>query len=88
MITTKFDNGRVFLHNGDYSGDLLINIGPGEVETLDVMPGQPPTKRVTIPFEDIKAIVAEYVRRTMRIALENASDDDVLFGRVPTQEIR
>jgi hypothetical protein len=86
MITTKFDNGRVFIHNGDYSGDLIINADPDEVAKVDYdsitrLPGW----HVTIPFEDIKAIVAEYVRRQRAIELENATDDDVLFGRVRSE---
>ena len=79
MITTKLDNGRVFLHNGDFSGNLLINVAPGEVDYTETVPGEPTTWRVALPFEDVKAIVAEYVRRERTTALETASDDDILF---------
>lgn len=81
MITTKLGNGRVFLHNGDYSGDLLINVSPKEVEKLDPAPGEPPTMRVTIPFDDIKTIVAEYVLRNRTREMRDASADDLLGVR-------
>lgn len=81
MITTKLNNGRVFLHNGDFSGDLIVNVEPAAVArwTITAGTGLPATVRVSVPFEDIKAIVAEYVRRETVRALEQASDDEVLF---------
>lgn len=78
MITTRLNNGRVFLHNGDFSGDLLINVGPGELEELEPAPGEASGYRVTIPFGDIKAIVAEYVLRSRIDALEAAGADELL----------
>jgi hypothetical protein len=77
MITTELPNGRVFLHNGDFSGDLEINVHPAELEELDTEDGTQ-LFRLAIPFEDIKAIVADYVRRVRTVELEQMSDDQVL----------
>lgn len=85
MHTTRLSSGRVFLHDGDFSGDLLINCVPDEVEQLPVVPGEAPVIRVSIPFDDIKELVSRYVRGELIGALEAADADEVLLGRVGTR---
>ncbi len=85
MITTRLDSGRVVLHNGDYSGGVIINCTPAEVETTDFGP-EGAVSQVTIPFEDLKEIVACYIRSRATAAIENADTDDLLFARVTLRD--
>lgn len=63
---TVESEGVVYLvhHEGDYSGDVLI-----------CMSGD---REVRLPFEVLKAVVAEYVRSHETSLLEQASVDDLL----------
>lgn len=58
--------GFVFIHNGDYSGDVeIVHTG----------------LRVKIPFSALAEFVAGYVVGERIAALEQASPLDVLLGR-------
>jgi hypothetical protein len=63
MHTTEIQ-GHVIHHNGDYSGDVTI-IDPAKDE-------------MTLPFEVLKELVANYVRDEQISRLESASADDIL----------
>lgn len=76
MHTTRLSSGRDLMHNGDFSGNLHIICAPGEVENIAGANG--PIVRVTIPFEDLKEIVAEYVRGERISAAEQATTDELL----------
>jgi hypothetical protein len=65
MRTTEGTKVR-FHHNGDFSGDVTIVDKETKVE-LDV------------PFEDLKALVAKYVR-SERISKLDQSDDNTTLG--------
>lgn len=73
MITDATDADRTYHHNGDFSGDVLINVAEDEVRTI---PGG--GLQVAIPMADLIDIVARYVRRERVIRLETASPRDVL----------
>ena len=64
MRTTETPHA-IFLHNSDYSGNIEIRV-KGETEA------------VSIPFEDLRAFVAKYVRKERICKLELASDNEVL----------
>ena len=84
MHTSKFhDENRhewVFLHNGDYSGDILINVPNKSMEVLDKT-----QRRVYIPFSVLKSLVAAYVRQENIAFYEQAEDDDVLSVKARPQ---
>lgn len=64
-------------HNGDYSGDVIINVGvraEGQSER-DVE-----FEEFTVPFAALKAFMAEYVRDTKIRKLEDGSTDELLAG--------
>lgn len=58
--TTNAPGGTAFIHNGDYSGDV-------EIVAADK------TRGVTIPFEDLMWVVADYVRLQRISKIEEAS---------------
>jgi hypothetical protein len=66
--TTEAEGGTVFIHNGDYSGDIRVISRKGE--QLD--DGR---FEVEVPFTDLRAIVLGYLRDRMISDLENASGD-------------
>lgn len=56
MISDRFSTtGPTFMHNGDYSGDVEIASG---------------RTRVTVPFVDILALVADYMGSEMTREIE------------------
>lgn len=61
MHSTKI-KGTTFIHNGDFSGDIEIVSG---------------SKRVEVPFEDIKQIVAEQRRNLIVDYVEQASAEQI-----------
>jgi hypothetical protein len=77
MHTTKANLGSTFIHNGDYSGDLIISVPADKVKEVPDPTGA--WVHINLPFEDIKQLVADYVRERTITALEQANDDDVLF---------
>lgn len=60
MITGETGAGRRFHHNGDYSGEVWVNMRPDEVEAGRF--GDEEYVTVKIPMEDLLDIVGEYVR--------------------------
>ena len=58
----------LFHHNGDYDGDVEI------VDKKDS------TKRVVVPFDELKAVVADKVRQELIRQLEGMDDDELLGG--------
>jgi hypothetical protein len=74
--TSKINETR-FVHNGDFSGDIRVLVKPEQVQRLDwpdELGGS--VVEVEIPFDDLKGIVFEYLRRRQIAALENMSDED------------
>lgn len=62
--TTKI-GATVFIHNGDFSGDIEI---------------VRPDGKLTVPFEDVASIVAEFVKQRRIEDLESAIPLKLLFG--------
>lgn len=60
--TTKI-NDTIWVHNGCYDGDIIIQRGPVVMQ---------------IPFDDLKGIVAEYIRMKKISELENMSYEELL----------
>lgn len=72
-----------FHHNGDFSGDVKIDVSAYNVVLVQTsMPGVPGVFEIEIPFDALKGLVAEYVRGQLIEELEQDSADDVLMGRV------
>lgn len=67
MHTTQGKKFR-FFHNGDFSGDIDI---------ADKKTGK---TLLSVPFNDLKALVAEWVQSEKIIKLEDADDDTILLG--------
>lgn len=68
--------GITFIHNGDFSGYVIIVLPKGSVQKLT---GPDSSKvHVQVPFEAIKGLVAEFVRQEKERALEDAEDDELL----------
>jgi hypothetical protein len=65
MYTTKV-NKTIFHHNGDFSGDIHIYFENNS------------GAEILIPFDDIKGLVAEYIRREKISKLEDAEDNELL----------
>jgi len=63
MHTTYSNGGTVFIHNGDYSGGVIIKHEGKEIE---------------IPFDDITEFVALYVQNEKITKLENSSVNEIL----------
>ena len=74
------DQGTVFQHNGDFSGDVTIVAESRDVEQTGRAPDGKPFTYVTIPFEAIEALVAEKVRVKLIGELETASVGRLLYG--------
>jgi hypothetical protein len=67
MHTTEGTKFR-FFHNGDFDGDVDI----AEKKTGNVI--------VSVPFSDLKALVASWAQGKKVRNLENADDDTILLG--------
>lgn len=65
--TTKI-NRTNFIHNGDYSGEVIIGREMGQTEQL------------VVPFKDLKEFVAQYVTYKRVRRLENTTQtlDEIL----------
>lgn len=61
MITDQTRSGRTYHHNGDYSGEVWVNMSPEEVDAGSFDGTQYVT--VKIPTADLVDIVGEYARR-------------------------
>lgn len=79
--TSEGPEGTVFIHNGGYDGDVKIVVGSEQVQSWDGGPIEHTEKlHVTVPFNDLKALVAQYVRMERVCALDDSemTDDEVL----------
>ncbi len=62
-------------HNGDYSGDVVINVG---VQRGDRDVHGTESEEIQIRFEAVNQLAAEYVRHEKIGKLEDAPDDQLL----------
>lgn len=62
-------SGNTYFHNGDFSGDVSWEFFQGGSQIT-----------ATIPFEDMKELVAEYLRSERIEQLENMSTEEILEG--------
>jgi GTPase involved in cell partitioning and DNA repair len=75
MYTTQTGQSGIYWHhNGDYSGDVIVRVPSGSV-TIDSAGA-----RVEIPFEDIRELVANYVRNEKIARLETRTAEEVLLS--------
>jgi hypothetical protein len=68
---TRRGEGTTFHHNGDYSGEVVIEAKmygrPGRQDHIET---------VEVPFEDLRELVYGYLRMKRTAALEGATDDE------------
>lgn len=83
--------GVTFHHNGDFSGEVEICIsdnadwlykdGPAvEYEKPNEAFDLPGYHTVKVPFEDVKGLVAQYVRDKLIEKIETSDDESLLMG--------
>lgn len=80
MHTTSYDGDIHFIHNGDYSGDVIVNIPTQAADTTLHNDG---FTSIKIPFKALEYLVASKVSSTLVSQLEEAEDfQDILevFG--------
>ena len=65
MHVTTTGKGTVFVHNGDFSGDVTVNSGASSL---------------VVPNEDILEFVAEYIRLKRIAQLESMPWQRLLFA--------
>ena len=70
--TTKAGSGTVFIHNGDYSGDVTVI--PASFPERVSAPDGSITFSVDIPFADLRELVFAYLRDRKTEQIEQASD--------------
>jgi hypothetical protein len=70
-------SGRTYHHNGDFSGDVRL-ITTVEVLTDDRQSFVQKETEIDIPFADLAALVAEYVRRERASALDSMGTGEIL----------
>jgi hypothetical protein len=63
-------------HNGDFSGDVIVSVPKKAIDG----PWPDGTFTVELPFEDIKELVAEYIRRELIRQIEDAEPDELIGG--------
>ena len=64
MHTFQGGYGITFHHNGDFSGDVIVNKADGST--------------MMIPFEAMKNLVVEYIRQCYIATIEYATPDELL----------
>jgi len=74
MHTTAI-NGRMFVHHGDFSGEIEFNAVVDDDEHRELS-GK--TICVKVPFADLKGIVAEAVRRQLIAEAECKTPNELL----------
>lgn len=79
----RTENGEViFQHNGDFSGRVRIIFHVGDLYRQGAEPGlsndETDMAIAEIPFEDVKSLVAKYVRDKKIQTLEQMSDEAIL----------
>lgn len=76
--------GVTYFHNGDFSGNVKILV---PTDMADVEPVENTDFiEIEVPFEDLKALVARYVRRR-KIADFEREEDDVILGISHLEEL-
>jgi hypothetical protein len=70
-------SGDSIFHHSNFSGEVHV-IVTTKPEKLPSFEDEPARWKVLVPFEDLRYLVAEYVRQRRIELLEAASDDDVL----------
>lgn len=73
MITNTTGAGRAYHHNGDFSGEVVINVTEDELSSV---PGG--LHQVGLPMADLIDIVAAYIYRQRLEALEKATVRELL----------
>lgn len=68
MSHTTCGKEHLFIHNGDFSGDVIIARSKDGVELAEV------------PFADLKMLVASWVRDKRIYHLECQAEDDEILG--------
>ena len=78
MHTTQTKNLTIH-HNGDYSGDVIIQVKPEQVQHIaaNTKFHIPAYAEVTIDFKDLRTFVFGYLRDKMISELEQMSDEDL-----------
>jgi hypothetical protein len=81
MHTTKGPGGTVFHHNGDYSGDVVIQFDAptesGKGSYMQSPDGDLVNWRIEVPFADVRALVLGYLRDKRISELEDAGDGEL-----------
>jgi len=73
MHSFEAPSGTTYSHNGDFSGDVQFTTLNADLRGT--------VSTVVVPFDDFKALVAEYVRRKKIESVERMTDDQAL-GRM------
>lgn len=68
MRSFEGPTGRTYLHNSDFSGDVLIPAESQDKWGTDI----------AIPFADMVALVAEFLREKEIARWENYSNDQII----------
>lgn len=74
MQTFKASEDVSFLHNGDFSGTVIISVPPSKVH--QPWPADP--YWVKVEFSDILDFVAEFVRKGLITNIENMTTNDLM----------
>ena len=75
MHSKDFGNGITIHHNGDYSGDVKIDVPRGKTNTFATPTNQ--FVEVEIPFEVLRSLVLDYLRSKTISNLESMTDYDL-----------
>lgn len=76
-------NGIVFHHNGDFSGDVKIDVPTANMSEFTPAFGEDVQFMVTIPFETLRNLVLEYIRNKTIRNFESMSYGDLEEWAVP-----
>lgn len=74
MISDDTQAGRRYHHNGDFSGEIIINISDDELHRVMVPEGQ--AYQVSIPFTDLLDIVMRGVNSRFADERVDAGGDE------------
>lgn len=78
MHTTSYDGDIHFLHNGDYSGEVIVVV---PAKTADMtLSHQDHTVSIKVPFEALEYFIAQKVKSMFIERLEDADDMNDIFG--------
>lgn len=65
MHTTRTGGKYIYFHNSDFSGEVVVSEDGNDL--------------ARIPFEDMKTLVADWVRGRLQERIDGASDDNILI---------